>query len=285
MAEEVVTWVDPVGVETPLNVEWDVDGRFAPEYEFITDTVPGRPGQIVREVRHNTRPVSMALWIGPYADDVALRTALRKLAKAMDPVRGPGRLRIQSPIGDTRDLPCYANLSMPERLGDTSGVNVQRASVTFTAYGSPYWEDPSDVQQVFTRGETVSFFPIFPLRLTSSEVFRDSSADNPGDVDAWPVWEIEGPGNSPVLWNLSQDKKLSLPSLSIGSDEAVVIDTRPGIKSITHSDGSNLFPLLEQGSSLWSLEPGVNSIRIEMSAAVTESSRVTLRYRPRYLSP
>ena len=65
--------------------------------------------------------------------------------------------------------------------------------------------------------------------------------------------------------------------------DAVTIDTRPGAKTVTKQDGSNLFGFLAWPPQLWSLAQGSNSVRIEMSAA-TSASSVVLSWRRRYLS-
>jgi hypothetical protein len=102
-------------------------------------------------------------------------------------------------------------------------------------------------------------------------------------VESWPVWTITGPGSSPILRNLSKNVFLSLP-VTLLAGESVVIDTRPGRKTVTKQDGSSLFGSLTQTSSLWSLLPASNSVRIEFTGALAGVSTVTLNFRRRYLS-
>ncbi|MFI9817570.1 phage distal tail protein [Saccharothrix variisporea] len=281
MPGEVTEWIDADGTATTLEVEWDATGRGMPPIRFEEDRVPERAGSRLRAVRHDTREMTLPLWItGSSQSD--LWTNLRALALKMDPTRGNGKIRVTSIAGDQREVTCRyaAGLELNERLGDTAGPLVQRAPVLFRVH-DPYWYAVSDTTEPFTVGTTATFFPFFPLRLSSSEVYATGSITNPGDVETWPVWTITGPGSAIVLRNLTTGKSLSL-STTLGAGESVVIDTREGVKTVTHSSGANLFSSLSATSSLWPLARGVNAFQIEMSAATT-ASLVSLAYRPRYL--
>ncbi len=132
---------------------------------------------------------------------------------------------------------------------------------------------------------TPSFFPIFPLRLTSSQIAVDSTVTNAGDVATWPVWTIKGPGTTITLRNLTTGENLIFLSTVLGSGESIAIDTRPGLKTVTKQDGSNLFNDLDVTSSLWALPRGDSAIRLEMSGVDATASSLQLNYRQRYLSP
>jgi hypothetical protein len=286
---ETVTWIDPVGVSTTLNggadmfVEWDVSGRFAPPSRFDEEGIPESDGSRLRAVRHETRDFSMPVWVEA-ADQGSLRTAVRSLVSALNPKRGDGTIRVTSPLGDQREIVCrvVAGLEGAERIGDTTGVWMQMFPLVFRAH-NPYWRDISDIGDTYTVGTPSTFFPFFPLRLSNAQVFTDASPDNVGDVPAWPVWTLTGPGSTIYLRNLTTGYLLSLDTV-LGAGETVVVDTRPGAKTVTGGDGTNLFGDLSNDSYLWPLEPGVNSVRIEMSGA-TAASSVSLAFRPHYLSP
>lgn len=286
MAEEVLTWIDPYGIETGLNVQWDVDGRFSLPFDFQSDAVPGRQGEVFRSVKHGVRSITIPLWIGPCATDADLRTAMRELVYRLDPLRGDGLFRVQSPLGDQREMVCRASgVSMPESVGGTSLLHAQKAVVTFIAH-NPYWQDTHDVALDFTVGTQPDFFPFFPLRLTSSEVFADTTLENDGDVEAWPVWTIKGPGSIIVLSNLTTEETLTLSNaggLVLASGEQCFIDTREGTKTITRQDGLNLFKYISNDSALWSLRAGANNVRLEMAGS-SEPSQLKVVYRQRYLS-
>lgn len=282
-AEELVSWIAPDGSSTVLDVEWALSGRFAPPPEFQTEGIPGQSGLRLREVKHTDREMTFPIWLTAQTEG-ELRHKLRQLVYAMDPTRGEGKIRVITPTGDQREINCRysGGLDVDETLGDTSGIHAQKAAISFRAF-DPYWQDANSITVEYTTGSVESFFPFFPLRLTSSEVFTDATLTNAGDVQAWPVWEIVGPGENISLINQTSGRRIVLEGVALANGESIVIDTQPGAKTLTHSNGANMFPYLSTASSLWPILQGGNAIRIEMSDS-TETSKVILTYRPRYLT-
>lgn len=281
MAETVV-WIDPDDVTVDLDVKFDVRGRFAPPVEFEEDGVPGQPGKQRRAARHGVKDFVLPFWV--HADTAAeLRTALRELVYRMDPVRGPGRIRITSPAGDQREIECSVadGMGLDEVLGESSTLTDQKVVPVFRAH-MPYWQATSDTVLTFEGGETATFFPFFPLRLSSSQVFADTTVTNTGDIETWPVWTVSGPASAITLRNLTTGKILIL-NTTLVADETVTIDTRPGHKTVLRGDGSNAFTNLTTTSSLWPLVKGANAIRVEM-ASTTEVSWLRMARRTRYLA-
>lgn len=274
---ETITWIDADGVSTALSVILPYSGRFMPPVAFEEEGIPEQPGERLRAVRHRSREFTLPILFRD-TTDAGLRTAIRDLVAKLDPTRGDGRIRVTAPGGDQREITCRYMAGLE---GDEQAMlRAQKAPVVFKAH-DPYWYATGDTTTTFTVGTAGSFFPFFPLVLASSEVFTDATVINVGDVDAWPVWTVTGPGSNLVLRNLTTGKQLTL-SVTLGASESVSIDTRPGVKTVTHSNGSNLFPDLSANSSLWPLRRGANSVRIELTSA-TAASSVVLSWRPRYL--
>lgn len=284
MSAEISQWIDPYGTITTLDVDWQAKGRFMPPPRFSTSQVPSQPGERLREVTHGPRKFMVRLVITA-ATEPLLRTAQRNLVDAMDPTLGDGTFRVQSPLGDVREVACryMDGLDLDEGV-ETSGPTMQKADVTFFAV-DPYWQASSDTTMPFTIGAVPTFFPIPPIRLTASEIAVDTSVLNDG-IEAWPRWTIAGPGSVITLRNLTTGKLLKLPTTSIGTGETITIDTRPGYKTIRKSDGTSLWSDVDLSvSSLWQLARGNNAIRLEMSGAIAGTSSLTLAFRKRYLSP
>jgi hypothetical protein len=277
---ELVEWVAPDGVTTPLRVLYDVSGRFSPPAALEEETVPGQPGGRLRAVRHDVR--EFVLPIHATSDTAAgLRAQLRELARAMDPGRGEGKVRITAPGGDQREIRCraVAGLGLDESP-TTATPTDQLAPVVFRAH-DPYWYASSLTVAEFTAGARPNFFPFFPLRLSAGEVFADVNVANAGDVATWPVWEIVGPGADIALRDLDHGQSTELATTLLAG-QTITVDTRPGAKTVVRDDGLNLFPALGD-SGLWPLEPGATAVRIEMGGA-GDSSVVRLRYLPAYLT-
>ncbi|RKT49364.1 phage distal tail protein [Saccharothrix australiensis] len=280
---EVVEWIDPDGLVTALDCDWDVTGRGLPPPRLDETGLPQQPGRLLRAVSDDVRDHTWTLWLtGTSEADLWIRQ--RALLTAMDPERGDGLLRVTTPVGDQRELVCRAidGLHLVERLGSTSGPEVQQYTVTFRSH-RPYWRDVADTTAgPWTPGsDPGGFFPFFPIRLVSSEVFADVSIDNVGDVPSWPVWTITGPGHGLTLRNLTTGRVLSLPSAALAAGQTLTIDTRPRRKSIRVGT-ANWFGEITTTSSLWSLAKGINVIRVELGAAAVDSSSVSLAYRREY---
>lgn len=283
---ELIEWVDAGGVLSPLSgqpdieVLWGVEGRFMPPVRFISDGIPFEDGESLRSVTFEPRDVLLPIRIHS-SSEIELRSRLRALVAAFNPKAGNGQLRVTGPDGATRLLTCRysGGLELSESEGQ-AGVNWQRFVAALRAF-DPYWYDAATNVQSFTTGTTSTFFPMFPLRLSSSEVFADATVQNDGDVEAWPVWTITGPGSDPVLRNLTSGKTLAL-DVDLLDGESITIDTRPRQKTITKSDGTNGFSTLTATSSLWPLLDGPNSVRVELSGA-SAASAVTITFHKRYL--
>jgi|SRR5688572_315123 len=293
---DTITWVDPDGATVTLHggsdmfVVWNVSGRFSPPTRFETDDIPDGDGARLRAVHHGVREFLLPVWVQA-ATESALRTAIRTLISAMNPVRGDGRIQVTSSLGDQREIVCRvsAGLEGQERIGDSSGVWAQMFPLMFRAH-EPYWRDISDTVYgpIVVDAEPGTFFSdqFFPMQLADSEVFASVTVTNSGDVEAWPVWTITGPGESPLLRNLTTGKDLLLADYTIAAGEVVTIDTRPDgptRKTVVSSTVGSLFGRLSGTTSLWPLAPGANAVTIEMAAA-TDASAVSIARRHRYLA-
>lgn len=282
---EVCEWIDPDGVTYELDVDWSVAGRFMPKIEFQSEASPGQSGEFFRDVKHGAREFLLPFdVVGTSESD--LRVQMRNMVASMDPKRGSGRVRITSPVGDQREITCRvaSGLEGTETLGEQSGPTWHRFPATFMAF-DPYWYDISPQSQTFEIVDMPPFFPIFPISLTESELLVDSEVVNTGDVEAWPIWTITGPGSVIRLENLTTEKFISFPLGALESGQKLYIDTRPGVKSVLLEDGVSAYVAMSMDSSLWELKRGSNEIRLSMTGMDAEVSSLDLSYHRRYLSP
>lgn len=286
--DEAMAWLAPDGSVTDLPVLWDAHGRFAPPVALTIDRVPGQPGGVVRQAQHGIREMALPLHIAEDSEAL-LRAKLRLLTRKFNQVGLggkplPGRLRNTAVDGVVREIAAYytGGLELDESADSTSGPLVQKCVLTFSS-PDPYWCG-AQTTQTFTMGEQPKFFPIFPLRLSASQVVVENNITNDGDVDAYPVWTLTGPGAQIKIINLTTGQMIRLGDNALGAGEILTIDTRYGRKTVTKTDGTNLFSWLSNDSSLWALQPGANLMHLEMSGSTTQSA-FAMAYTPRYLSP
>ncbi len=290
MADEEYHWFDADSVDHPfddlgLTVLKGAHGRFMPEFAFIEDEVPLQPGTRLRSVTTKARRWEFPAKLEGISS-IDYRTKLRDLFNVFDPNRGDGRIRVISYDGGQRDLFCRytGGLELDESIKGTTWI---KTVLVFHA-SDPYWYDTATNVRTYELGDAAPFFPIFPLVLVSSTIFADATENNLGDVEAWPVWIITGPGSNIILRNQNTGKILTL-NTTLGTGETVTIDTRPAgegsntsRKTVIKNDGTNLYGSLAAASSLWPLAKGSNSLRMEMSGANSNSS-IQMSYRTRYL--
>jgi hypothetical protein len=284
MTSEVVTFVDPHGVETVLSnreglkVLRGMTGRFMPPVVLLGEEVPGQDGERLRQVKIQSRRVFVPIAI--FDETLAgMRGRLRTLLPTFNPKRGDGLLRVTAPDDSQRELVCrYAGgLEIEETYGN---VPTQKAGLAFQA-SDPYFRDVIDTISSYTVEAAEPFFPFFPMRLSAGAVLSGAALFNAGDVEAWPVWTISGPADEITLTNDTTGESLTLDANLIAG-QSLTIDTRPGSKAIKRNDDTNLYPGLDGTSRLWSLPAGTSVVSIGVTGATTDTV-VTLRFRCRYL--
>jgi hypothetical protein len=285
---DTLTWVDPTGLEFPLEVlAGGPSGRFGPSISRSDGKIPGRPGVRRIQVLDADADVSVPILVEDQGN--GLRTELRTLVRALDPNRGPGYLRSECPEdGSTRIFRSRYDSGLS--FDEPYSPDCQLMMLVFAAEDEPYWEDETDTIEAFTAAsttETVNWFGRnwFPFTLSASAVNATIGLTNPGDVDAWPVITVAGPGSELVVSNPDTGDELALTGdgFTLGVNESVTIDTRPRRKTVTHSSGASLFAALSAASQFFSLPPGASRLSVRMASA-TVASQVTVAYRPRYRS-
>lgn len=284
---ELLSWIDAAGAETTLNGESNYlaligrQGFYSPPISIISQQVPMQPGVRDKYVQIGAGDPKLPLLV--YADDEpTLALVRRQLVYAMNPLRGSGTLRNTAQDGSVRDLVCklVAGLS-----GDESAQN--RAPGNFLAplefeAADPFWYDRDYTSLSFSTGASVLFLasPFLGPHISSSGIASSFSVFNSGDVEAWPIWTITGPGNTITLSNTTTGKALVL-SITITAGQVLTIDTRPGHKTVTREDGSNQFATVSSTSSLWELATGNNAVTLSISGTTTASG-LQLQYKQRY---
>lgn len=274
--------VDLAGAVTS-QVLFGVQGRFMPPFGFVEDETPNREGARIRRVKVPPREVTVPmLFFGDTS--TGLRDQLRILAHRLNPLAGDGRLQSVDPAGRVRELTCrYSQGFEGDESTADGGLLSLAAVLVFRAAEDPYWHDRDATVLEFGTGSPPAFFPFFPLTLAGSTIVGGITIENPGDIEAWPIWTITGPGSGLTLTNDTTGESLELSTV-LGGGDTLTIDTTPGVKTVTLYDGSNLYGDLSSGPSLWPLAPGENHVSVTFTDS-TADSLVSLSFRARYLVP
>lgn len=282
-----VTWIDPQGVETDLNDwtnVWALKGWnnfHAAPVRIDAVEVPLQAGASYGSHRIMARDVDLPLFIMA-ASRSAFLAKYRQIVSALNTDKGEGRLRILLEDGVVRELRCRYVAGL---AGNTGGANWSPGSaqvVLVLRALDPFFYPIDPVTHSFaSTGVAITFFPLFPLQLAAGQIFEVQVINNPGDFMAWPVWTITGPCTTVRLINQTSGYTLEA-SLSLTAGEQVVIDTRPGVKTVRQGT-TNLFHLLSVTSVLWGLQRGNNSVQVQLDGSTVDSS-ATVEFYPPYMS-
>lgn len=292
---EVTEWIGPDGtvvnlmefVQTGLGagIQPGRRGAFMPPIDKAEDKIPYQNGTRLKYVSLGARDVDFPIYLkGTSEDD--LRQRMRDMVAQFNPLGDEdGRIRITRPDGTQREIICRYHQGMEILETDEYyGSGYCKCIVTFRA-NDPVWYDVTPQSNTYGSGAAIPFFPGTPFRLTSSAIFATTGPiTNTGDLEAWPIWIVQGPGTDIALRNEDTGEKIEfLPDVILTAGMSVTIDTREGLRSVRRNDNLSLYGKLTGDSVLFPLYKGANNLRIDMQNT-TEDSLVTLSYFRGFLS-
>jgi Siphovirus-type tail component, C-terminal domain len=242
-AGEVVRFVTRTGAQA----------RMMPPVSLDLLRVPQAHGARFRGARHEPRLVLLPV-VAPAPQTVAGRDELRRWARALDPAAGEGTLTVVDGPSPGRYLVCAYEAGL-ETLTEEYGQPLELAVIGFRA-GDPYWHDAG----VITRD-----LPIVEPSATTV-------VTNTGDVDAWPVFTLTGPATSIWIINDTTGLKIGIGGAPFVAGDVIVVDTRPGHKTITINGTGDGFSRLTSDSTFWPLIPGDNSVTVNFTGSTVAST-------------
>jgi hypothetical protein len=226
------------------------------------------------------------------------RAFKRKLSDALNPKNGYCVLTFIEQDGVARRIKCYyvSGMEGNEAVG-ASGFTWVAYGIQLTAVDPWFYGDTEEVAD-WSFGASQPFLgnPFFPIKLgAGTPASGQLLVNNPGDIEAWPVWTITGPLKSfkftgptpPPVGGQQQDPpSWGIPAQPGGADclangRTLTVDTRPGIKTITDDQGTNYFPLMSPNLSLWSVPAGTSTVQADLVAGSGTPS-VKVEIFPRY---
>lgn len=254
-----------------------VEGYGTPPHESYTQQSPGVHGSRLRGIRVEDRPVAWPIslfhdgssheWI---ERDRALWRTFRPGEYGTWEITQPGtnavrRLRCRY-VGEGGAFPL-----------DPVFAGWADYLIELLADDEPFWTgDP--VTRRFTPDPPADFFndgaaPVF--RISSGTSLSSAKVTNPGDVEAWPTWRIEGPTTS-VRVGLN-GLQVEVP-FEILAGQTVTIDTRPHMQ-LAERDGEDVTHLLG-AVEFASVPPGAD---VTLDLQLVGTGAVTVEFVPRYL--
>ena len=280
---ELFSWISPIGVETVLSSQDWINvagwrGFDMSDFEYIESEIPFDYGSYLKRVKTSPREPEIDVVIkGTSRADIFQK--VRMLTKEFNSYRGIGRIDVTAPDGIKRYINCVYKQGMEgETKSDNIGSFKRKMTLVFRAF-DPFFYGAETTKVFQLNDNPPLWFPFFPLNLGGDAVVSQISIDYDGDIETNPLWTIHGPGDDPKLINQTTGESLTINNITLDENQIITIDTQR--RKIILDENINILPSLTYGSTFWTLEPGQNSIKIEMANA-TAASSIQLAYSTRY---
>lgn len=159
---------------------------------------------------------------------------------------------------------------------DTIGLREFQTVITFRA-PDPYWTS-SEAQIRYVGGSTAAPFlsNLASVEISASQAIGEIQLDNRGNADAYPIWEITGPGTKFLAVSPAGERLAWSGTLL--ANERLTIDTRKG--TVVDQAGNNRYAELEEAPRFWTVKPGLSTATAQLED-ITTASKITCSWRPR----
>jgi hypothetical protein len=162
--------------------------------------------------------------------------------------------------------------------GTETGTDWLKTAISFRA-GDPWW--------TYSRAEHTTIAPdssggllkntsLASLRVSSPQLQGELAVTNGGDAEAWPVWELHGPGEMLTI-TLDSSRWFGWDG-TLAAGETLTIDT--AAHTVTDHTGANRYSELTYGPQFFALPPGRSHLHVSW-IDTTFNSHVTCRWRRR----
>lgn len=268
----------------PYMVRPGLQGIDMPPVVIYADDLPFDDGSVERAVRFADRTIFLPIRVRGLSY-TQMRAYTAALYEAIDPKRTLVDVVITQPDGSSRYARGrYAGGAEGDYSVDQFGIEWRVIGLSVRCF-DPYFyaEDPLVLPfQVEGAGKPFLGEPFLPIRLGSSQIIGGPVVvNNPGDAEAFAVWEFTGPANGVTVDHFDLDRRFVLTQ-PIPAGTVVTVDTRPGTISVRDQAGNNLWASMSiTEDDLFPLQRGNNTVQIVMAGA-TPASKAQLTMAPRY---
>ena len=255
-------------------------GMSMPPVDRFTSTSPALAGSRWRGSRTLEREVFWPLFVYNDGGSQAWVEHDRAFWRTMDPTR-PGLWSVTHPDGTIRTLVCRF-------VDDGDGVFDRDPSAAgWAVYGvtlvaeQPYWQG-TPVTQTWKTVSPVSFFGAGsggpPFTISPGSSLAKASINNPGDVDAYPLYTITGPVDSVSVGYAGNVVQLG----AIADGQTRIVDTRPDRLTVKDQNGVDRWSELGASANFDAPLPPGNPISLSLAmvgAGTVTASIIPLYYR------
>lgn len=229
--------------------------------------------------------INLGIYVEAVKGDInAFYAMLDKITYAFYNVRNglpaPGYLIVSRPDGTSRHIAVYT----------TSGLDTPEYGAYYANYAlslsslDPFWEDQNPlVMNYSSTAPAGGILPFLPIAIGSSSVLGTSVLTNDGGADAYPFWDIYGPG-TPTIANNTTGRSFTF-SNPLASGDHVQVETRPGKQIVYRVNGALNYwnqLVVQSPRDLWSIQKGPNTVVLALAGSGV-GSRIQLTWTRRWL--
>lgn len=192
-----------------------------------------------------------------------------------------GRWTVELPTGERLQL------SLRYKSGLNGAFEVDPAKLGWQVYGiefiveQPFWEgDP--IEQFWEPGGSVPWAGVTgfgpPWNISSSRKLSSATLTNPGEVDVYPEWELQGPFTSA---SFGLNGRVTPVPFELKANQSLVIQTDPRTGLTALLNGVDVMDRLP-GFAYTAVPPGED---VQLSLALTgDGGKIFARFRPLYFA-
>lgn len=218
------------------------------------------------------------------SDRSDVETKLRRLASALSDRYGSvPKLRATYEDGSAFEIEIHYVSGAETTFGDDAGNLFCSWPMTWSA-PDPYWVSTASTQYSVKADAGTSGLlsaaggstaTLSALRVSSSQALGSITIENTGDVDAYPVWVIEGPATDVSV--TIGGAGFSYTETLIAGDR-ITIDTKTA--TVTNAAGTNKYGFLAAAPKLFRIPPGSATLSIVATGA-DSNTRISGSFSPR----
>lgn len=238
------------------------------------------PGARWRATRRASRTIDMPITMVRENADL-LESDMRRLVRLMSDTLAVPRIVATYPNGERFSTEFHYQAGAEVQDGvDTNGRSWADWLVTLIC-PDPYWTAEDPVPYVLRAANVgrglIKATSFTKFKMSSSQAIGKFELENLGDVEAFPVWTINGPGDE-FSATRDSDGALLKYAAPIALGETLTINTRT--KTVVNQTGANKYGNLAVSPKLFSVQPGYTTITVMLSNA-TADSIVSMFFLPR----
>jgi phage-related protein len=215
-----------------------------------------------RSTRRGIRELDLPIVV--IADDRdSVESKLRRLAAALSDRYGTPKLVATYSDGSSYEIEVHYTGGAETLFGSDAGSTYCRWMLTVQA-PQPYWTSQQLVSfSLAYDGSTRGLLPdLSMLKVKTNSVLGSFTIENPGDVDAFPVWTINGKS---TLTSITLNGVGFTYTETTAAGDKRTIDTRNA--TVVDASSVNKYAYLGTAPKLFAIPPGRSTITVAITSA------------------